>query len=200
MKLLVAATALLLALTACDSDDLTVPKGGGIDVDTPALVKEKRAAGIDDCTPGTGEPVAGGLPQQTLPCFGGGPDVDLATLRGPMVVSLWAFWCTQCRDEIPILQRFHQKYADQVGLLGVDYLDPQTGGAMALLREKGATYPSVADPYGDLSAQKPFPVLRGLPYLAFVDADGKVAYLKPGAVESDQELVDLVQQHLGIRL
>ncbi|MEO6510008.1 MAG: TlpA disulfide reductase family protein [Nocardioides sp.] len=200
IALVLVLVAVLAVGTSCDSNEVNVPKAKGIDVDTPALVKEKQAAGIADCTPGTAAPVSGGLPAQTLPCFGGGPDVDLATLRGPMLVSLWAYWCTQCRDEIPILQRFYDKYADQVALLGIDYLDPQTGGAMALLREKGATYPSVADPYGDLSAQKPFPVLRGLPYLAFVDADGQVTYLKPGAVASDQELVDLVEQHLGVTL
>jgi thiol-disulfide isomerase/thioredoxin len=204
MTRLVALLAMLVVLlgltTGCDPEDVQVPKAQGIDVDTPALVREKQAAGIDDCVPGRAGPVSGGLPRQSLPCFGGGPDVDLSTLRGPMLVSLWAYWCQQCRDEIPILQRFYAQHGDQVPVLGVDYMDPQTDGAMALLAEKRATYPSVADPYGDLSAQKPFPVLRGLPYLVFLAADGTVTYVKPGAVTSYQELLDLVDEHLGIRL
>ena len=202
MRRLVAGLAVLLVLvaTGCDPDDLPAPKRREIDVNTPALVQAKQDAGIEDCVAATGAHVDGGLPAVTLPCLGGGPDVDLSALRGPMLVSLWAYWCAQCRDEMPILQRFHQKYGERVPLLGVDYLDPQVGGAMALMAETGATYPSVADPYGDLSAQRPLPVIRGLPFLLFVDADGVVTHIKPGPVDSQQELLDLVQQHLGITL
>jgi thiol-disulfide isomerase/thioredoxin len=191
---------LLATTTGCDADDVPIPNETKVDVDTPALRSAKEKAGVEDCVPGSGEPVDGGLPAITLPCLGGGPDVDLATLRGPMVVSLWAQWCGPCRDEMPILQDFHERYADQVAVLGVDYLDMQPGGAMALMDETGATYPSLADPAGELSAQAPFPVLRGLPYLAFVDADGVVTYVKPGDVKSLSELRDLVDQHLGITL
>ena len=204
MKRLVAVLAVLLvvtaAITACDPDDLPEPPRNEIDVNTPKLVQAKQDAGIEDCVPATGGHVDGGLPAVTLPCLGGGPDVDLSALRGPMLVTLWAYWCVQCRDEMPILQWFHQKYAAQVPLLGVDYLDPQVDNAVALMAETGATYPSVADAYGDLSAQQPLPVIRGLPYLLFVDADGVVTHIEPGAVKSQQELVDLVDEHLGVRL
>ncbi len=200
MRRLLALLLLAVALTACDAKDLPTPNQSTVDVNTPALREAKAKAGIEDCAPGPGKAVDGGLPAVTLPCLGGGPDVDLATLRGPMLVSLWAYWCGECRAEMPVLQRFHQRYGDRVGLVGVDYLDPQVGGAMALMAETGATYPSLADPGGDLNAQQPFPVIRGLPYLAFVDADGVVTFVKPGAVKSLSELVDLVRQHLGVRL
>jgi thiol-disulfide isomerase/thioredoxin len=200
MRRLLAVLVLVSALTACNPKDLPTPNKSRIDVNTPELVQAKKAAGVEDCVAGTGKAVDGGLPAVTLPCLGGGPDVDLATLRGPMVVSLWAYWCEQCRDEMPVLQQFHQRYSDQVAVLGVDYLDPQVTGALALMAETGATYPSLADPDGDLSAQQPFPVIRGLPYLAFVDADGVVTFVKAGAVQSVPELVGLVKQHLGIAL
>jgi thiol-disulfide isomerase/thioredoxin len=198
-RVLTLVAVVLVLATGCKPEDLPTPDNK-VDVDTPALVEAKAAAGVADCVPGSGSQVDDGLPDITLPCLGGGPDVDLATLRGPMVVSLWAQWCGPCRDEMPILQRFHDTYGDQVAVLGIDYLDTQPDSALALMDKAGATYPSLADPAGDLSAQKPFPVLRGLPYLAFVAADGTVAYLKAGPVDSRQELVDLVEQHLGIRL
>ena len=204
MKRLVAALAVLLAvaatITACDPDDLPTPKRQEIDVNTPKLVQAKQDAGIEDCVPGTGNHVDGGLPEVTLPCLGGGPDVDLSTLRGPMLVSLWANWCEPCRDEMPVLQSFFQRHGDRVPVLGVDYLDPQVSGAMALMEKTGATYPSVADPYGDLSAQQPLPAIRGLPYLLFVDAEGVVSFIHPGEVTSEKELVGLVDEHLGVEL
>ena len=45
-----------------------------------------------------------------------------------------------------------------------------------------------------------FPVLRGLPYLAFVDEDGTVTYVDAVVIKSTDQLADLVEQHLGISL
>ena len=92
------AVAVLALTTACDPDDVPVPDESNVDFDTPALREAKQAAGVADCAPGDAKPVDGGLPAITLPCLGGGPDVDLSTLRGPLVVSLWAQSCGPCRD------------------------------------------------------------------------------------------------------
>ena len=194
------AVAALALTTACDPADVPVPNESNVDFDTPDLREAKRAAGVADCAPGTGKPVDGGLPAVTLPCLGGGPDVDLSRLRGPMVVSLWAQSCGPCRTEMPILQSFYEQYGEKVTVLGIDYIDTLPGGAIALMDETGARYPSVADIDGALSARGPFPVIRGLPYLAFVDDDGVVTHVKPGDVKSEQELEGLVEEHLGVTL
>jgi thiol-disulfide isomerase/thioredoxin len=193
---LVALGAVVLT-TGCDESPLPDNR---IEVDTPELVKAKAEAGVEDCVAVSGSPVDGGMPPLTLPCLGGGPDVDVSSLRGPMLISLWAYWCAPCREEMPILQAFHDKYADQVPLLGIDYQDTMPGGALALMDETGATYPSLADPYGELSARGPLPVLNGLPYLLFIDADGAVTAVRSGEVHSEKELVALVEQHLEVRL
>ena len=125
---------------------------------------------MEDCEPGTGAPVEGGLPELTLPCLGGGPDVELSSLRGPMVINLWQAFCEPCREEMPVLEEFHQQYADRVRIVGVDFNDVNPDGAMALVEETGATYPSIADPGGELMAEDTFAVgRRGLPAFVFVD-------------------------------
>jgi thiol-disulfide isomerase/thioredoxin len=195
--------ALLLLLVGCSGDDspglVPGPGPAKIDVDTPELRQAKQAAGIEDCVPGWGEPVDGGLPQVTLPCFGGGRDVDLSTLRGPLVVNVWGSFCGPCRTEMPVLQQFHEDYGDRVGVVGIDYQDPQTGAAMDLARKSGVTYPLLADPQSDIQGQEPFPLRMGLPILAFVAADGTTS-VASGGVESVSELVGLVDEHLGIDL
>ncbi len=200
MRLLVALlTALLLA--GCGSGG-SVPSPGraDVDVDTRQLRSAKAAAGVEDCRPGDGSPVDGGLPAVTLPCFGGGPDVDLSRLRGPLVVNLWASTCGPCRQEMPVLQSFHEEYGDRVGVLGIDYQDVQTGAAMDLVRQTGVTYPLLADPQADLSGADPFPVLQGLPFLALVDEQGRVAHREYTILDSEQQLADLVDHHLGVAL
>src|SRR5262245_24010299 len=86
----------VLALTACSAGDLPSPPGEAkVDVDTPALRALKSRTSVEPCSPG--DRAGGGLPELTLSCLGGGRDVDLDTLRGPMVVNLWASNCGPCR-------------------------------------------------------------------------------------------------------
>lgn len=197
----VALGAALLVLTGCTGGStLPVPGPAQIDVDTPELREMKAEAGVEPCRPGKGDPVEGGLPQVTLPCLGGGDDVDLSSLRGPMVISLWASWCGPCREEMPVLQQFHEHHGDNVPILGIDYQDQQVTGAMELVQDTGVTYPLLADPQSALDGASPLPRLNGLPFLAFVDADGRVVHREFVIIESEQQLLELVEAHLGIRL
>jgi thiol-disulfide isomerase/thioredoxin len=201
MRTSLLAVLLAVLLTSCTS-------GGGIDVrppdvqvDTPALREAKQRIGMEDCVPGDGEPVEGGLPELTLPCLGGGEDVELSSLRGPMVINLWQAFCEPCRKEMPALERFHQAYGDEVAVLGIDFNDVNPAGALALAEDTGATYPSVADPGGELMAEEAFAVARrGLPAFVFVDADGTVVGQASGGVDSVAEIKAQVAEHLGITL
>jgi thiol-disulfide isomerase/thioredoxin len=193
------AACLGLALTGCSSADDSVPGPGPakVSVDDPDLAAVKERIGMADCAPGPG---GGALPAVTLPCLGGGRSVDLSSLRGPMVISFWAAWCEECRVEMPVLQDFHDRYAEEVPLLGIDWVDQYPGSALELAGETGATYPSLADPGGDLQETSEFAKVSGLPYLVLLDEDGEIAHAEFGVVESVDELVGLVDDHLGVAL
>jgi len=190
-------TSLLAGCAAPSDDDFAAPVVGPakIDVDTPALRTMKKQAGIEACKAGKG---SNDLPAITLPCFGGGPDIALNRLEGPIVVSTWASWCGPCRKELPFYQRLFEEYAGRLDVVGIDYTDAQTEGAMDLLRDTGATFPQLADPQGDLAAQDPFPRMNDLPVVILVDADGAVAWVQLGEITSYDQLQDLVRHHLGV--
>lgn len=197
--LVVALAAAVLALAGCKAD-VPAPGAARVDVDTSQLRQLKHDAGVENCRPAHAGAVDGGLPDVTLPCLGGGPDVDVAGLRGPLVVNLWASWCGPCRREMPIYQRFFEQYGHRVGVLGIDYQDPQPTAALQLAAHTGATYPLLADPQTSLAGTHTFPVLRGLPWVVLVDADGTVVYKAAEEITSERQLVDLVDRHLGARL
>jgi thiol-disulfide isomerase/thioredoxin len=194
-----ALVAAALVLSGCSGGGVPGPGKAEIDVDTPQLREMKSDAGIETCVEGTGEPGSNGLPEVTLPCLGGGHDVDLSTLTGPLVINLWAAWCGPCRKEMPALAEFYQRYGEQVPVIGIDYQDPQTGPALELAYKSGVTYPLLADPQGDLRAAEPFPAKIGMPTFAFVRADGEVE-LASGGVDSVGEVRELVSEHLGVDL
>lgn len=197
------ATAVLLLAACAPAQDqdaegaASAPPAVDVDVDTSELRAAKEAAGIADCpTPAGPAPDAEEpMPEVTLECLGGGPAVDLTELRGPMVINLWAQWCPPCREELPYYQQLHERAGDRVGVLGVDHLDTRPELAIELLAETGVTYPSLADPAGELRA--PFRV-RGLPGVVFLDADGEVVAVEFVVIESFEQLADLVREHLGV--
>jgi cytochrome c biogenesis protein CcmG/thiol:disulfide interchange protein DsbE len=131
------------------------------------------------------------LPDVTLQPLGDGKPVNLAGLRGPMVVNLWASWCAPCRDELPQYQAFAKKYAGKVDVLGVDWQETRAGAARKLAGESGVTYPLVTDPDGKLRTQV-------LPKLILLDGDGRVAYQEYVKITSVAQLESLVEKHLKV--
>lgn len=155
---------------------------------------------LSGCSDAPAEEKSDRLPEVTLAGFDGAEPVDLGEFTGPAIISVWASWCGPCRKEMPVLQEFHAAYGDEVAMLGIDFQDFQPGDARALVKETGVTYPLVVDQEGEINGEGAFPLLRGLPYVAFVDADGKVTHVEAVIIESADELVAMVDEHLGIQL
>ena len=147
---------------------------------TGCSTSSKAGAGQDDR-----------LPDATLQPLGSGEPVHLASLKGPMVINLWASWCAPCRDELPEYQAFARKYAGKVDVLGVDWQETRADAARKLARDSGVTYPLVTDPDGRLRSQ-------ALPKLILLDADGRVTFEKYVKIASMAQLEKLVETHLEV--
>ncbi|HRD60182.1 MAG TPA: TlpA disulfide reductase family protein [Nocardioides sp.] len=197
--IIVAALVLTGALAGCDDETPIVPGPGPskVVVDTPELRELKATTALADCAPGPG---GGALPDITLPCLGGGTSVDLASLRGPLVLSFWYAGCEPCKKEMPALEEFHTTYGAQVPVIGVDFIDTYPGSALEELKERGVTYPSLADPGGELQQFEEFAKIPGMPTMFFVDEAGTIAFQRSGGVDSADEVADLVREHLGVAL
>jgi peroxiredoxin len=89
--------------------------------------------------------------QPAAPDFSGttltGSRLSLAAYRGSVVVlNFWGSWCPPCRAEATTLAFAAQQYQSAgVKFLGVDVRD-NTPSALAFLRSRNITYPSVSDP------------------------------------------------------
>jgi cytochrome c biogenesis protein CcmG/thiol:disulfide interchange protein DsbE len=129
----------------------------------------------------------GTLPARLQESLGGAladGKVSVSELRGiPVVLNLWASWCTPCREESPRLREGWKQLGPRgVAFLGLNIQDLR-GDARAFSEEFGLTYPSVrdarrgvADDYG----------ATGIPETFFVDARGRVVGHVIGVVSTDQ--------------
>ena len=127
--------------------------------------------------------------EQPLPVLGddsrsGSP----ADYEGKVVlVNFWASWCDPCKEELPLLQRTHERIQDQGGLvLGVDSRD-LTDKALATVSRYDLTFPNLRDRDAVL-ARKLGAV--GYPETVVLDRQGRVAGLARGPVT--QEWLDRV--------
>lgn len=122
-------------------------------------VSEIEAGSRPDCPTGT----VGGV---ELPCLGATSTDGAVADDQVTVVSLWAWWCEPCREELPALQEFadaHPEYS----VVGV-HADGDAQAGAALLDELGVTLPSYQDAENLFAAQLELPpvvpvlvVLRG---------------------------------------
>jgi cytochrome c biogenesis protein CcmG, thiol:disulfide interchange protein DsbE len=190
----------LLVLGGCADGEVSLAgtsSGDSIDVATDDLVRLKQQADMADCPTSTASHPAAddALPDVELPCLGGGRDVRLAGLDGPVVLNVWASYCAPCREELPVLEQLHQAAGDDLTVLGVDYEDPAPGAALRLAADAGVTFPSVADPGADLRADLE---IIALPQTVFVAADGSIVRTERRELTSFDLAADLVREHLGV--
>ena len=120
-------------------------------------------------------------PALELPKLGGGGKGSLTHYRGDVVVlNFWASWCEPCREESPLLQRWHKRMAGRGGtVLGVDVLDV-TGDAQDFIDEYGLTYPMLKDKAGD--ALEGFGVVA-YPETFVIDRDGRIRAVRRGPID-----------------
>jgi cytochrome c biogenesis protein CcmG/thiol:disulfide interchange protein DsbE len=126
-----------------------------------------------------GEPA----PELELPRLSGSGTASLADYRGRVVVlNFWASWCEPCREESPLLQRWHERIEGRgATVLGIDALD-EIGHARAFIDEYGLTYPMLRD--GDGSTREPFGIL-GFPETFVIDREGRIAAVQRGPVTDE---------------
>lgn len=94
-----------------------------------------------------------------------GKTVSLASFAGkPIVLNMWASWCTGCYAEARALGEFERAHPE-AQVVGVDIQDSKSGAA-GFYRKFGWTHPSIFDPSGRIAAEFSLP---GLPATLFLD-------------------------------
>ena len=121
-------------------------------------------------------------PELELPRLSGNGVRSLEDYRGQVVVlNFWASWCEPCREESPLLQRWHERIsADGAGtVLGIDILDASQD-ARDFAREYRLTYPMLRD--GDGSSLDDWGVVA-YPETFVIDRRGRIAASRRGPVD-----------------
>lgn len=107
-----------------------------------------------------------------------GNAVSLSDLKGQVVmINFWASWCGPCRQEMPLLEQIHRKYAPLgFTLLGIN-VEENSADGQAFLKQRPVSFPVLYDPENGIS--KLYDVVA-MPSTVLIDRRGNVRYLHHG--------------------
>lgn len=114
-----------------------------------------------------------------------GTNLRLTELRGQVVlINFWASWCGPCRQEMPVLDRLHQRYKDTgFTVLGIN-VEGEAVPARAIAVKTGVTFPVLID--ADQKISKLYD-LKAMPSTVIIDRDGKIRFVHHGYKPGDEE-------------
>lgn len=121
------------------------------------------------------------------------PELNLTTLYGESVsltdykgsvllVNLWATWCPPCREEMPTLQAFYEKYKNEgFILIAIDQGEiPEM--VVPFVKELGLTFPVWLDMPSE--AGRVFGTMN-LPSSYVIDRDGQIRLMWIGGISKE---------------
>ncbi len=123
-----------------------------------------------------------------------GTTVDTNTLLGKaVIVNFWNSWCIPCRNELPALKEFANRYRDDPGVALVGIVrDDSTRAIKSYVKAEGIDWAIVTDP--DSRAALDF-ATRGQPETFALDANGLItgAQIGPTTLRDLESLLGSAQ-------
>jgi thiol-disulfide isomerase/thioredoxin len=164
----------------------------GSQVDALTVIDETTEA--DGPTPVATDPEALGeaLPDRELNDLDGAA-ISFAQFRGtPLLVNFWASTCPPCLAEMPMLEELSTSIPG-IRVIGVNSGESREAAARMIEKTK-VTYPQIADPRQELSAELG---VIALPTTLLVTADGEIVNVRNGALD-ESTARQLIEEHLGV--
>ncbi len=121
----------------------------------------------------------------------------LADYRGKvLVLDFWATWCPPCKQTMPLVQKIHERFAENedVQVVGIATAERRGGDPADFMKRNGYTYPCLLNGETVAPAYKAF----GLPTFCVIGREGRVLHASTGfRADLDQVIGRLIDETLA---
>ena len=134
-----------------------------------------------------------------LSCIDGSSEINYHSIKGPIVINVWASWCTGCKEEMPY---FVDLYANpifksgEIKLLGIDVDEKNADSGPNFIKSHGMSWPHLED----TDSRSKLVFGPGVPVTYFLDKSGEVIHKHIGAYRSKSQLYEAVEKYFGVKL
>ncbi|SEP61115.1 redoxin domain-containing protein [Piscibacillus halophilus] len=121
-----------------------------------------------------------------------GETVQLEDYKGKKVfLNFWASWCGPCKEEMPHMQEFHEKYGDEVAILAVNTNEPVLDNAREFVEEYELTFPILLDETTEVAARYKVP---NLPTTYFINSEGEIQIQRKSGPMTFEEMEEKMKE------
>jgi len=134
-----------------------------------------------------------------MSCLDGTSEINYHSIKGPIIVNVWASWCTGCKEEMPY---FVDLYANpifksgEIKLLGIDVDEKNADSGPNFIKSYGMSWPHLEDTDG----RSKLVFGPGVPVTYFLDKSGEVIHKHIGAYRSKGQLYEAVEKYFKVKL
>ena len=115
-----------------------------------------------------------------------GLNLRLKEHQGQVVlINFWASWCGPCRQEMPLLEKIHQRYQDAGSAEWGVNVEGEVAPAEKIAKQTKITFPVLIDEGQMVSEMYD---LEAMPSTVVVDRDGIVRYIHRGYKPGDEAI------------
>jgi cytochrome c biogenesis protein CcmG/thiol:disulfide interchange protein DsbE len=134
-----------------------------------------------------------------MSCLDGSSEINYHSIKGPIIINVWASWCTGCKEEMPY---FVDLYANpifksgEIKLLGIDVDEKDADSGPNFIKSYGMSWPHLEDTDG----RSKLVFGPGVPVTYFLDKSGEVIHKHIGAYRSKSRLYEAVEKYFEVKL
>ncbi len=134
-----------------------------------------------------------------MTCLDGSSEINYYSIKGPIIINVWASWCTGCKEEMPY---FVDLYANpifksgEIKLLGIDVDEKNADSGPNFIKSHGMSWPHLED----TDSRSKLVFGPGVPVTFFLDKNGEVIHKHIGAYRSKSQLYEAVEKYFEVKL
>jgi thiol-disulfide isomerase/thioredoxin len=134
-----------------------------------------------------------------MSCLDGSSEINYHSIKGPIIINVWASWCTGCKEEMPY---FIDLYANpifksgEIQLLGIDVDEKSADSGPNFIKSYGMSWPHLED----TDSRSKLVFGPGVPVTYFLDKSGEVIHKHIGAYRFKSQLYEAVEKYFEVKL